>query len=59
MTRLICVVGVFASQLGIEKILIMAGPTFLAIYPISTLLTILGVFKSIFQMTVFGKAAQH
>lgn len=42
---LYCVVGVGVGLMGVEKIVAFAGPVFLAIYPLSIVLVILGLFR--------------
>lgn len=40
---IVCVVGVFQALGGVERIVAIAGPIFLSIYPISILIVILGL----------------
>jgi len=42
---IICITGVFVGAMGVEKIISLAGPIFILVYPSAIVLTILGVFK--------------
>ncbi|GMA40256.1 hypothetical protein GCM10025883_23010 [Mobilicoccus caccae] len=44
---IVCVVGVFQALGGVERIVAIAGPIFLSIYPISILIVILGLLGSL------------
>lgn len=41
----VCIIGSFIGIMGVEKIINLAGPMFLAVYPVSILLTFLGLFR--------------
>lgn len=44
---LVCLVGIFQAMGGVERIIMIAGPIFMGIYPVSILLVILGLSKKL------------
>lgn len=54
---IICLVGIFISIMGVEKIVNFAFPMFLAVYPVSIVMTLIGLFKKYISSDMSCKCA--